>query len=147
MLVAAALGVAGTLGIASAQVRIKQFTSDDVRAIATTLRDADPRLYLVRLPVFSGSRIVGSQVYGSLPMREVELLADSMHIRLDRNANVISVFDPSEGDDSGGGGGGGGGDGGGPGSHINTQSAAWDLADRVDILLRDIDVNTFQFLR
>jgi hypothetical protein len=145
-LISAALGATAVAGIASAQTRQRQFTPQDVTAIVNTLRDSDPKIYAIRLPVFLGDRIVGSRLYGSLPMREVERLADSLRVPLRTDANVIAVFDPRDaGDDSGGGG--GGGDGGGPGSHINTQSAAWSLADRTRVLLTDIDVSAYQFLR
>jgi uncharacterized membrane protein YgcG len=162
LLLTVGLAVVSSLGIASAQTRYKQFTQTEVNAILSQLRTEDPALYLIRLPVFRDGRIIGTRTYGTLPMREVELRADSLRIALDRNANVLGVFDPREDDDGGGGGGGGGGDdggsdgggggdggddGGGPGSHINTQSAAWNLASRINILLEDIEVSSYQFLR
>jgi uncharacterized membrane protein YgcG len=152
--------VTGSLGIAFAQRGLpRQFTPDDVHSIVTTLQLArHPGIFLVRTPVFINGRVVGSQLHGTLPMKEVERLAESLNIRLDKNANVIAVFDPDDGDDSGGGDGGGGdgggGDGGGgdggddhsgPGSHIPANGR--DLSNRVDVLLRDIDINSYQFLR
>ena len=145
-LLAAALGLTGTVGIATAQSRGKDFTADDVEKMSLTLRESDPSIYLIRLPVFRDGRVVGQQLYGSLPMKEVEMLAESLKVRLDPEANIIAVFDPNDGGCSGGGGGGGG-EGGGPGSHINTQSAAWDLANRLEVLLTDIDTSKYQFLR
>jgi hypothetical protein len=149
VILAVALGATGTIGIASAQTRNKDFTPEHVTAIVNTLRQSDSRTYLLRLPVFRDGRIVGSKLYGTLPMRQVEQLAESLKVPLVPNANVISVFDPfDEGDESGGGGGGSScSEGGGPGSHINSQSAAWDLAKRLDVLLADIEVSRFQFLR
>ncbi len=145
-LLAASLGMAAFVGIASAETTGKDFTPDAVEKITLSLREADPSVYLIRLPVFRDGRVVGQQLYGSLPMKEVELLAESLKVRLDPEANIIAVFDPDEGGCSGGGGGGGG-EGGGPGSHINTQSAAWDLANRLEVLLADIDASKYQFLR
>jgi hypothetical protein len=147
---AAGLGILGTIGIASADGGGKQFTPDDVGAIVSTLREADSRIYLIRLPTFRDGRIVGSQMYGSLPMRDVELLAESLKIELQRDANVLAVFDPGdEGDDDGGAGGGGSScdEGGGPGSHVSSQSGGEDLARRIEVLLQDIDTSSYQFLR
>lgn len=153
-MLAAGLGILGTIGVASADRGGKQFTPDDVGAIVSTLREADSRIYLIRLPIFRDGRIVGSQMYGSLPMRDVELLAKSLQVELQRDANVLAVFDPGdEGDDDGGdesGGGGGGSscdDGGGPGSHVSSQSGGEDLARRLEVLLQDIDASSYQFLR
>lgn len=150
VMLAAGLAVTGTIGIASARVTRNQFTTDDVRAISAQLRDADPKIYLVRLPDIQNGRIVGSRMYGNLPMRKVEQLAESMKIDLDRNANVLAVFDPDDPGDqrggcSGGGGGGGGTDCCGPGSHV--PAGARDLTERIDILLGDIEVSAYQFLR
>ena len=155
ILVAATLGVIGSFGVASAQLPPKKnFTDEDVRAITHTLHGVDPKLYLIRVPVFTRGVITGSQVYGSLPMSKVERLAASLRITLDRNANVLAVFDDGDesGDTSGGGDtggeGGGGSDcsvGGGPGSHIPAQ--AFDLSNRINVLLRDIETSRYQFLR
>ena len=153
-MLAAGLGILGTIGIASAEGGGKQFTPEDVGAIVSTLREADSRIYLIRLPTFRDGRIVGSRMYGSLPMRDVELLAESLKVELQRDANVLAVFDPGDdGDDDGGdaGGGGGGGsscdEGGGPGSHVSSQSGGEDLARRIEVLLQDIDASSYQFLR
>jgi hypothetical protein len=146
ILLAAVLAVTGSLGIASAQGRGKDFTPDDVTKIVSSLREADASIYLIRLPVFRDGRIVGQELYGTLPMKDVEQLAESLKVKLDPRANVIAVFDPGDtGDDQGGTSTNGKGTG--PGSHINTQSAAWDLANRIEVLLEDIDTSSYQFLR
>jgi uncharacterized membrane protein YgcG len=165
--IGAVLVVTGTLGIAAAQRRVKQFTPDDVNTIATSLRSArDEAIYLVRLPVFKDGRVVGSKLHGTLPMKEVEQLAASLNIRLDKNANVLAVFDPNDGDDTGGstcggsmcgaqgGSGGGGGSGGRPdeGSDVNEPGSMYpangrDLSIRLESILVDIDVSSYQFLR
>jgi uncharacterized membrane protein YgcG len=157
VLVAATLGVIGSFGVASAQLPPKKnFTADDVSAITHSLHGVDPKLYLIRVPVFTRGIITGSQVYGSLPMSKVERLAASLRVTLDRNANVLAVFDDGDssgdtsggGSESGGGEGGGGSDcsvGGGPGSHIPAQ--AFDLSNRINVLLRDIETSRYQFLR
>ena len=143
---AAGLGILGTIGVASADGGGKEFTPDDVGAIVSTLREADSRIYLIRLPTFRDGRIVGSKMYGSLPMRDVELLAESLKVELQRDANVLAVFDP--GDDGNEGGGGSSCDeGGGPGSHVSSQSGGEDLARRLEVLLQDIDASSYQFLR
>ncbi len=146
ILFAAALAITGSLGIASAQGRGKEFTPDDVGNIVASLREADASIYLIRLPVFRDGRVVGQETYGTLPMKDVERLAESLRVKLDPRANVIAVFDPGDaGDDQGGTSTNGKGTG--PGSHINTGSAAWDLANRMEVLLEDIDTNSYQFLR
>lgn len=150
-MLAAGLGILGTIGVASADGGGKQFTPDDVGAIVSALREADSSIYLIRLPTFRDGRVVGSTMYGSLPMREVELLAESLKVELQRDANVLAVFDPGDdgGDDGGGGGGGGSScdEGGGAGSHISSQSGGEALARRIEVLLQDIDASSYQFLR
>jgi hypothetical protein len=154
-MLAACLGILGTIGVASADRGGKQFTPDDVGAIVSALREADSRIYLIRLPTFRDGRIVGSRMYGSLPMRDVELLAESLQVELQRDANVLAVFDPAGdesgddgGDESGGGGGGSSCDeGGGPGSHVSSQSGGQNLARQLEVLLQDIDASSYQFLR
>lgn len=146
VILSGALALTSLVGIASAQSRGKDFTPTDVQEITTTLRSFDPGIYLIRLPVYRDGRVVGQQLYGSLPMKDVELLAESLRVRLDPNANIIAVFDANDGGDESGGGGGCG-EGGGPGSHINTASAAWDLVQRLEVLLADIDASKYQFLR
>jgi hypothetical protein len=133
-MLSAALGIIGSLGIASAQSRGKDFTQENVGAIVTTLREADARVFLLRLPVFREGRVVGSRMYGTLPMKDVELFAESLKVRLDPNANIIAVFDPS-------------GSGCDPGSMQGAPATAIDLAKRLDVLLADIDSSRYQFLR
>lgn len=145
-LFSAVLALTSLGGIATAQSRGKDFTPTDVQEITTTLRSYEPGIYLIRLPVYRDGQVIGQQLYGSLPMKDVELLAESLRVRLDPNANIIAVFDPNDGGDESGGGGGCG-QGGGPGSHINTASAAWDLVQRLEVLLADIDASKYQFLR
>lgn len=155
---AVALAVVGTVGfgIASAQTAPKKnFTAADVSAITHELRGTDPKYYLIRVPVFQRGIIVGSELHGDLPMSKVERLAASLRVHLDRNANVLAVFDSNDdgGDTSGGGSDGGGSDGGGsdcsvgggPGSHIPAQ--AFELGNRINVLLRDIETSRYQFLR
>jgi len=145
VLLAAGLAIVGSVGIASAGTQRKDFTRADVESIATTLREADPEIYLIRLPVFRDGRLVGSQMYGSLPMREVEQFARSIGVPLDRNANILAIFDPTDpGDELAGC---DGGDGGGPGSHTQSASGGRILADRLESHLAEIEASSYQFLR
>lgn len=128
------------------RIPTRQFTEKDVQAILTELRGVDPSRYHIRLPQFRSGRIVGTKTHGTLPLTEVRRVATTLNVQLKETGNIITVFDSlNSGDESGGGGGGGGG--GGPGSHINSASAGTDLASRIQVLLKDIDKNQFQYLR
>ena len=142
VLLAAALAVAGTVGIASAASQRKEFTQQDVASIATVLGEADPATYRVRLPVLRDGHVVGSKVYGSLPLGEVAQRARSLGVTLERDANIQAVFASSgAGDDDRA-----RDEGSGPGSHTQSSSGGTILAD-IETHLAEIDASRYQLLR
>lgn len=126
VLLAAALAVAGTVGIASAKSRGKEFTAHEVASIAAALDEADPATYGVRLPVLRDGQVVGSKIHGSLPLAEVEQRASSLGLAGD---------DDRARDDTGG-----------PGSHTQSSSGGTILSD-IEGHLAEIDASRYQLLR
>jgi hypothetical protein len=154
-MLAAGIAVAGSIGVASAQTLRINFTPQDVSEIGTAIEGSDSTIYLLRLPTFVGDRIVGQRVVGNLPVKEVEKLAASLHVKLDPNANIIAVFDPDDntcqgGSDQGGAstqGGAGTQGGNGPGSMTQTRASGFELSEKLEVVLENIEASRYQFLR
>ncbi len=120
------------------------FTQEDVQRITNVLNELDPDTYRVVLPVFKNSEIVGSQVYGNLPITEVRRVAISKGISYVETGNLQAIFQSCEG--------------GGAGSHVNSDSAARGndseadadgsaVYDKIDQILANIDKSKFIQIR
>ncbi|WP_025741339.1 hypothetical protein [Aquimarina pacifica] len=120
------------------------FTQEDVRRITQVLNELDEDEYRIVLPVFKDSKIVGSEVYGNLPITEVRRVAISKGISYVEKGNLQAIFQSCEG--------------GGAGSHVNSDSAARGndseadadgnaVYDRIDQILKNIDKSKFIQIR
>ncbi len=114
------------------QVR-DNFTEQDVQRIQEVLRELNKNEYRIVLPTFDDGEIVGSEVYGSLPVTEVRQVAVSKGISYSETGNLQAVFQSCEG--------------GGAGSHTESESAARGTDDRIDQILENIDKSKFILVR
>lgn len=122
----------GDLATERSYVRGRDFTAEDINAIMLELRRANPEDYLVQLPVFRGSLVVGQRTYGSMPLARVERIASSRGVRLDPGSNMLGVFAPCSG--------------GGAGSHTPSQSAGNLLGSRIESIVNNVDTSRYQYL-
>ena len=141
---AAVLAAVGVAGISTAEdTEGRQFTEKDVELILAELREVDPATYHIRLPMFYDGRVTDTKTYGALPITEVQRIAKALNVELNETGNILTVLDSYNDGDKGGG---GGSQPTGPGSHINADSGT-DLSSRIEVLLKEIDQNEYQFLR
>lgn len=104
----------------------KDFSESEVAEVRALLKDADPARSRVVLPRFENGRVVGSDVYGSLPITEVQRLATIRNVAIPGTGNVQVVFANSC-------------NGGGAGSHTSSQTPGSDLGRRIERVLADVD--------
>ncbi len=109
------------------------FTENDILRIHKTLESLDVDEYRVVLPVFENGKVVDSKVYGNLPITEIRQVAVSKGISYSETGNLQAVFQNCRG--------------GGAGSHVNSDSGAKGVDDRLDQILKNIDKSKFVQIR
>ena len=99
--------------------------------IRAALKGVDPKTYRVVLPVAGTNGEVHNEVYGSLPLSQVKMVASRRGITFNERSQIHGVLS-----DDNSAGGGGGGDKNGPGSHTESGSGAKAL--QLELRIREI---------
>lgn len=122
------------LGLSSCKKQIRDnFTEQDVQRIQAVLNELSTSEYRIVLPTFDDGEVVGSKVYGRLPVTEISQVAVSQGISYSETGNLQAVFQSCEG--------------GGAGSHTESESAAKGAGDRINQILENLDKSKFILIR
>jgi hypothetical protein len=110
----------------------KTFTQKEISEIQELVGSLDPRTYRIVLPVVRNNNVVGSELLGKLPITRVRRVASTKGIPFKSGGNLQDIFK----------------DVGGPGSHVESRTPVGgkDVADRIEVILQNLDKSEFIFL-
>jgi hypothetical protein len=137
-----ALGI--LIGFGACIWQRQKMTQPKLADIMTIIDKENPRGYRFTLPVMEGERVVGTKVFGAMPLERVERIASQRGIAISPESQ-LHVIIVGDGDDGGGGGGGGGG-GDDTGHSMCGAQAHVERIEQLRELVKDLDEQQYQLI-